>query len=156
LSLTLDGQWRAELALSGSGADFLWRTQGTGAASDTLRNTLGAYAVFSPLLGSATPNQNGSGYTALGLTAGVAGGLGTAAVVRTRTITLYGGDLIVNAAGAFLFFDLQAEIDIVSPILETAQPLKVRHKAIGLQLEFGSSSTSPQLNPVFDPQQGFT
>lgn len=160
LSLSLDDGWRAELALSGSGQDFLWRTRSS-SPSDILRNTLGAYAVFSPLLAPSLLGAGQSDYVDLALSAGAAGALALSGIVKTRSVTLYGGELVIRkpptgAPEAFLFFDLQTEIDVTTPFLATRHPLKVRHKAIGLRLDFGSNGASPSLRPVFDPLQGFT
>ncbi|OFD70026.1 hypothetical protein [Bacillus mycoides] len=46
-------------------------------------------------------------------------------------------------------------LSLAKKLLATRRPLKVRHKAIGLRLDFGSES-SLQLHPVFDLAQGFS
>lgn len=176
LGLTFDNDWRAALTLRASeGRNFLWRTQRSVPNPDVqvLRDTLGAYAVFSPQLASNLPPADSSGYVNLTLAAGAASGLVTDSnwPIVTRSVTLYGGELVIHKnkiAGdshktydAFLFFDLETEFDINMKVgninlLETKRPLKVRHKAIGLRLDFGSNGDAPQLWPIFDPIQGFS
>jgi hypothetical protein len=163
LSLTLDGGWRVALSLSSQGGNaFLWRTgQPGGAADNPLRNALGAYAVFAPLLAPNLPGAGSSGYVDLALGAGSAGGLVAAGLVRAVSVTLFGGELVVreSAAGvleSFLFFDLETELHVTAyPLLKTRRPLKVRHQAIGLRLDFGEDGADPELQPVFDPGRGF-
>jgi hypothetical protein len=170
LSLKLDNGWQASLALSVSGGrHYLWRTQRPAPdpdAHDLPRDTLGAYAVFTPLLMPALPGAGSSGYVDLALGAGAAAGLAASQSVSTQSITLYGGELRVRqpAGGApegFLFFDLETELHVkvhlgATKLLATRRPLKVRHKAIGLRLDFGPGGDTPQLKPVFDPSQGFS
>jgi hypothetical protein len=163
LGLTLDGGWRVALSLSSDGAQaFLWRTgQPGGAGTDPLRNLLGAYAVFAPLLAANLPGAGSSGYVDLALGAGAAGGLVAAGLVRTVSVTLFGGELVVRESApgvldGFLFFDLETELHLTAdPLLESRRPLKVRHKSIGLRLDFGPDGADPELRPVFDPGRGF-
>lgn len=167
MNLKLDKGWQAELSLSSSeGKGYLWRTQATNSnASPLPRNTLGAYAVFSPILVPNLPNPNHSGYVDLALSIGAASGLAASQLISTQSITLYGGELRIHDPDgknpeAFLFFDLETEMNLnvmvgSTKLLATRRPLKVRHKAIGLRLEFESGSPL-QLHPVFDPAQGFS
>ncbi|PEC65014.1 hypothetical protein [Bacillus toyonensis] len=167
MNLNLDGGWQAALSLSSSGGkSYLWRTQATDPnARDFARDTLGAYAVFSPILVSNLPDPKPSGYVDLALGIGAAGGLAASKLISTQSITLYGGELRVHDPNgknpeAFLFFDLETEINLNvmvgnEKLLATRRPLKVRHKAIGLRLDFESGSPL-QLHPVFDPAQGFS
>ncbi len=168
LRLTLDDGWQAALTLSASGGrDYLWRTVNPSPnAANLPRDTLGAYAVFTPLLGPNLPGAGASSYVDLALGAGAAGALAASRWIRTRSITLRGGELVIThpAAGApeaFLFFDLETELQLDAEVggttlLATRRPIKVRHKAIGLRLDFGSDGGAPQLQPVFDPSQGFS
>ena len=168
LSLALDNGWQASLTLSMSGGrTYLWRTQSNDPETrHPPLDTLGAYAVFTPLLLPTLPGAGSSGYVDLTLGAGVAAGLATSGAVHTVSVTLYGGELVVRQPGggepeAFLFFDLETELHFKvkigdTPLLATRRPLKVRHKAIGLRLDFGPNGGSPQLKPVFDPARGFS
>nr|MBA2711975.1 hypothetical protein [Rubrobacteraceae bacterium] len=81
LGLTLDSGWRASLALTAGGQDaYLWRTQRPEPSThDLLRDTLGAYAVFTPLLASNLPV--GDGYLDLALGPGAAAGLAASQAV---------------------------------------------------------------------------
>jgi len=164
LSLLLDGGWRSALAVSPAGdRNYLWRTQNTNGGSP-LRDTLGAYAVFAPLLAPNLPDVGSSGYVDLALGAGAASGLVAAGVVRTQSMTIHGVQLVVHALNdnkyeSFLIFDLETELHVKAEVggtelIATRQPLKVRHKAIGLRLDFGPNGT--ELKPIFDPSQGFS
>ena len=162
LSLSLDGEWRAALALSAPGGGYLWRTQrASPAGSDPLRDTLGAYLVFAPLLAPDLPAAGASGYSELALGAGAAATLTASGLAKTQAVTLYGGELIVKqeadgTAHAFLFFDVETELTVSTfpenaPLLRTRTPIKVRHQAIGIQLDFSNG----QIKPVFDRARGF-
>lgn len=157
LSLTLDGAaWRVSLHLSGAAGGYLWRTSG---AESVPRNTLGAYAAFAPLLAPTLPGAGADGYVGLGALAGMAAGVAT--VVKTDSLTLFGAELIVHDpaspdAKAFLFCDLETELRFdAEPLLFSRRPMKVRHQALGFELEFGGGGANPSLKPVFDPARGF-
>ncbi|MFE7375673.1 hypothetical protein ACFU6E_13400 [Bacillus cereus] len=166
LGLTFDNGWQTALTLKGGGGqDYLWRARRAPSNQDNKAlNTLGAYAVFSPLLIKDLPSAGSSGFINLGITSGAAIVLASSDSVQTQSVTLFGGELVVHEpavgpAEAFLFFDLETELNLDikldgNELLSTQRPLKVRHKAIGLQLEFGHGV--PQINPVFDPAKGFT
>jgi hypothetical protein len=161
LSLVLDNGWQATLALSGTGGrNYLWRTQSAN-GGNVLRDTLGAYAVFGPLLAPNLPDPGSSGYVDLALTAGLAGLITAAKVARTQAVTLYGGQLVVHQpagqpAEGFLFFDLETLLDLDielggNPLIKTRRPIAVRHRSIGLRLDLSANA----IKPVFDPSQGF-
>ena len=169
LGVTLDDGWRVHLSLRAEGGgSFLWRTQRPDAdPKDLSRDTLGAYAVFAPLLAPNLPDAGASGYVDLALVAGAAGGLAASEWVSTRSLTLFGAELTVHrspsGSEAFLFFDIETQLDLTvkmpatdKPLLSTKRPLKVRHRAIGLRLDFGANTDAPTLKPVFDPLQGFS
>lgn len=168
LSLTLNGGWRVALTLAADGGkNYLWRTQRTNPGGvDLPRDTLGAYAVFAPLLVPNLPGAGASGYVDLALGAGAAGALVAAGLVHTMSVTVFGGELIIRqpATGepeGFLFFDVETELHVTAKVagatlLASRRPLKVRHQAIGIRLDFGSNSGSPRLQPVFDPAKGFS
>lgn len=170
LSLMLDGGWKAALTLKANGnRNYLWRTQRpfpNPDAHDLPRDTLGAYAVFSPLLIPNLPGAGSSGYIDLGISAGAAGAIAASQSVSTQSVTLYGGQLVIHQPvgappEAFLFFDLETELHFKMKIgamklLATRRPLKVRQRAIGLRLDFGPGDGPPQFKPVFDPAKGFS
>ena len=162
LSLVLDDGWQVALTLSASGGGgYLWRTRNRVPGAPAFpRDTLGAYAVFAPLLSGSLPDPN-DGYASLGVNTALAGALAGAGWVQTDSITIYGGELRVqqNADGlaSFLFFDLETELNLNLhlgdvELLKTRRPLKVRHQAMGLKLDFEEGSL---IKPVFDPSRGF-
>jgi len=77
LTLALETEWAASLKLRGSGGEgFLWRSQrGQPHVQSLARDTMGAYAVFAPLLAGSLPGAGSSGYVNLALGAGLAAGL---------------------------------------------------------------------------------
>ncbi len=166
LGVTLDQGWRASLTLTADGgAGYLWRTERPdGAARDLPRDTLGAYAVFAPLLAAELPA--GNGYVDLAIEAGAAAGLAASGAVTTTAVTLYGAELVVDESTAgspkgFLLFDLETELELEAELggvtlVSTQRPVKVRHRAIGLRLDFGADGGAPELHPVFDRAKGFT
>ncbi|AIQ11505.1 hypothetical protein [Paenibacillus durus] len=170
LSLMLDGGWKASLSLKANGnRNYLWRTQRpvpNPDEHDLPRDTLGAYAVFSPLLIPNLPGAGSSGYIDLGISAGAASAIAASQSVSTQSVTLYGGQLVIRQPvgappEAFLFFDLETELHFkmkvgAMKLLATRRPLKVRQRAIGLRLDFGPGGAPPQFKPVFDPAQGFS
>lgn len=164
LGLRLDDGWRADLRLEGSGDGALWRTVSSG-GDDPVRDTLGAFAVFAPLLAGAAPAAGPSGFAAIGVAAGMSAAVAGSRWLTTRSLSLLGAELVVRtpAAGApqaFLFFDVEVELQLSADaegleLLRTRVPLKVRQRAIGLRLDFGPDGGAPRLEPVFDPVRGF-
>lgn len=157
--------WRAALELTAAGGGgFLWRSvRGEPHERNLPRDTLGAYAVFTPLLQPALPGAGSSGYADLATSAALAGALAGSAWITTQQVTLHGGQLVAakTALGeteGLLFFDLETEFSIDvhvggASLVKSRNPFRVRQKAIGLRLTFGGGS--PELKPVFDPMQGF-
>lgn len=157
--------WRAALALTAAGGDgFLWRSlRGEPHARNLPRDTLGAYAVFTPLLQPAVPGAGSSGYVDLATSAVLVGALAGSAWITAQQVTLHGGRLVAakTALGeteGLLFFDLETEFSIDvhiggTSLVKSRHPFRVRQKAVGLRLAFGGGS--PDLKPVFDPMQGF-
>lgn len=160
LSLTLPyggNDWTAALRLEGGGPEkLIWRSnRGTAHVKEIRRDTLGAYAVFAPLL-EALPAAGANGYVDLALRGGLAGVIAGAGLVTTQQVTVYSAELVVaNVAGttdAMVFFDIECEANInIQSLLKTRHPIKVRQKAVGFKLDFANG----QLRPVFDPQKGF-
>ncbi|MBC7478365.1 MAG: hypothetical protein H7317_09775, partial [Pseudorhodobacter sp.] len=167
LTLVLLADWTASLKLRGSGGEgFLWRSQrGQPHVQSLARDTMGAYAVFAPLLAGALPGAGSSGYVDLALGAGLAAGLAAPGFVTTERITVLGADLVVRPVdnggreGA-IFFDVEAELNLNAglggvSLIKSRRAIKVRQKAVGLKLGFGPQGGAPVLAPVFDPLQGF-
>ncbi len=163
LRLALNKGWEASLKLKGDQDAFLWRVQPTGGVQASLVNLLGAFAVFTPLFNSQQQPLGDTGLFKLGDLSGAAGGVVGSEFIHTHAVTLYGGELLLKNSGAQQFgvltLDLETELDVAINVgisISTKRPIKVRHKAIGLVLDFGANGGSPELSPVFDPTQGFT
>jgi hypothetical protein len=153
LRLMLDTGWRVGLWIAAAeGQGFLWRTRGTQASLP--RDTLGAFAAFAPLLNSATAGGSGGDIVDLALGTGVAGALAGAGVAHSNSVTLYGGEMVVSqqdaTTQAFLFFDVETEVSVDAQVIATTHPIRVRQKAIGVRLDFGTG-----LHPVFDTGRGY-
>lgn len=167
LALTLDAGWRAALTMrAAAGGGHLWRARRPNPdATNRALDTLGALTVFTPLLAPNPPASAPGGFVELGLAAGAAASLGTSGALTTQSIVLHGAELVVRqpagaAAEAYLFFDLETQVDLKVELggvelLRSRRPLAVRHRAIGLRLEFGPPGGVPQLRPVFDRTRGF-
>ena len=107
------------------------------------------------------PAAGANGYSELTLGAGAAATLTASGLAKTQAVTLYGGELVVKqdangTAHAFLFFDVETELSVSTfpenaPLLRTRTPIKVRHQAIGIALDFSGG----QIKPVFDRARGF-
>jgi hypothetical protein len=168
LALALDSAWRAELSLRpGAGGESLWRVaRPIAGAQDIALETLGALAVFAPLLGPTPPAAAPGDYASLAIAAGAAAVLAATDAVTTESVVLHGANLVVRqpvngTPDAFVFLDVEVELSLDVEVggvtlLGSTRPLKVRHRSIGLRLEFGPSGASPALHPVFDPRQGFS
>ena len=162
LTLTLGTGWHADLTLRPEGeGDWLWRSdRQAGPGPGHTRDVLGAFAAFAPLLAQAPPVAAAGGYAPLAFAGGAAEVLAQSNAVSTKSVVLHGAELAIHDPDgpkpeAFLLFDLETELDLTTGLLNTTRPIKVRHKAIGLRLDFGPTGSSPRLNPVFDPGQGF-
>lgn len=163
---TKQDDWRCSLELTAAGGGaFLWRSvRGEPHMRNLPRDTLGAYAVFTPLLQPALPAAGSSGFVDLGTSVALAGALAGSAWVTSQQITLHGGKFVAarTAEGAtegLLFLDLETELSIDihiagTSLIKSRHPFRVRQQAIGLRLAFGAGAT--ELEPVFDPIQGFS
>ncbi|MCK9383049.1 MAG: hypothetical protein M0Q15_00180 [Nevskia sp.] len=157
--------WRVALELTAAGGGgFLWRSvRGEPHERNLPRDTLGAYAVFTPLLQPAMPAAGSSGYVDLATSVALASALAGSAWVTAQQVTLHGGRLVATKTAAgetegILFFDLETEFSIDvhvggASLVKSRNPFRVRQKAVGLRLAFGGGE--PELKPVFDPMQGF-
>jgi hypothetical protein len=168
LALGLDNGWRTLLKLSASGGrDYLWRSKrGVPHEASLKRDTMGTYAVFSPILAPSLPGAGSSGYVDLALGGVVAGALAGSEWITSQLVTICGAELVVASPAAgppegILFFDVETELNVNAKVgggtslLKTRRALKVRQRAVGLRLDFGPDGGAPQLKPVFDPLQGF-
>lgn len=169
LALALDSGWQASLALTpGGGRAHLWRSKrGVPHEASLARDTLGAYAVFTPLLAPALPAAGSNGFVDLGLGIGAAAGVAASKTITSQLVTIVGAGMVVAANGAgapegVLFFDVETELDLdvhfpgAGSLVKTRRALKVRQKALGLKLDFGPDGGAPALKPVFDTLRGFS
>lgn len=138
---------------------YLWRVQKGDSIPDMLRNTLGAFAVFGPLLdgqsGTREPGQVVGIALATNMVTGFAGN-----ILTTESVTLHSMELLKPAGTAeySLLFDCETELSLQAGIggfsLQSTRPMKVRHKALGVRLDF--AGTQPTFHPVFDSSRGYT
>ncbi len=152
------------LMMTGAGAGQPPATQSIG------RDLLGLYALFFPLLSSASPEKPGTAEVEDLVLAGAAAAL-PAALAATgwftvERVTWYGGEVLVRQhAGQWstaLLLDVETAVSAdvslgglrllsISPDV----PLVARYKAIGVR--FGADATGePIFHPVFDSSKGYT
>lgn len=160
LALPTPGGWAVTLTLSADGGEgVLWRSaRGVPHQTSLARDTLGAYAVFGPLMAPAP--AEGGGFVDLALTAAAAAAIATptpAVTATTQQVTAHGAELSLRSGAggpeAALMFDLETELSLKvlgdPPLIASRRPIRVRHKAMGLRLGAGEPV------PVFDPARGF-
>ncbi len=134
-----------------------------------LLNIIGALLVAAPIIGEVAKDfdsDDGGDWVALGISLAVPVLLGGLSVVKVTKIVLHGGEIVFmqdtpsNAGDTFsrlglaLDYAVAFNIDIVpegTKILRTTQPIKVRYKAIGFELNFKKS----QYRPIFDTSKGY-
>ena len=156
--------------------DGLWQKASDGSLVGI--NILGALAVLSPLLAEVTPPSPTAGeLVPMALATGGVVALGATGVIKTRKLTLHGGQVVVTsglvdpASGdgprkttVSLLLDVETAFTFdVSPLLKVDpdKPLTARYKAVGLRSSWRSD---PQPDgtvqyvplPVFDPSQGYS
>jgi hypothetical protein len=148
VAITRDNGWQTALAL-GRGEEILWQIRRQNAAQQLALNTLGAYVVFAPLF----PNNAAS----------VVSSIVQSLAFSTESIKLLGCELRVESTPAgertVLYFDVETEIQLDFKIkgmqLKSSRPFRVRNKALGVDLNFGSNGSLPVLTPRVDHLQGF-
>ena len=132
------------------------------------RDVLGVFAVMAPLLNHTAPSTASAGDVAeLVIEVAIPFAIAGLGLAHTETITLYGGELIVRERehggdGTLLFdyeTDLWVDIQIggISLIKCTPdKPIKVRYRAVGFRLNFGSDTSNPLYQPMFDSSKGYS
>jgi hypothetical protein len=125
--------------------------------------------VLSPLLQATGSSFDGSvgDVVALTLEAAIPFGLAASGIVSTEAITLWGGELVVrereHGTDGALLFDIEVDLSVDVSINGTSlihctpdRPIRVRYKAVGFRLNFGSDRTNPVFQPMFDSSKGYT
>ena len=135
--------------------------------NDVWRDLLGSIIVFAPLLSEAAQAGSEIGGWKGGLfdvaAVGAAAAIGGFGILHAETITLYGGEGIIkegSAGGEFALF-LDVEVDLYLDVLgllttKPSKPIKVRYKAVGVELLFQKGVSNPGLPVVFDASKGFS
>jgi hypothetical protein len=130
-----------------------------------LKDILGAILIFTPILTAATkaldPADAGQ-WTEIAVDLGVPAAIGALDVIRTTSITLYGGSLqlrenipagkLTNAALTF-DYGVQFGIEIDALKIKSTKPLKVRYQAVGVSLLFGKNFN---FQIVLDTSKGYS
>lgn len=178
LAVTFDqGEWRAALHF-GTGVtpeDGLVTSRRNGSpAANILLDTLGVMVAFAPLLNPGPPDPGhtpqAGDYMSLAVTPAMAAGVLDSGLLQVAAVTLQGGELVTRKLPtggyeAIFLLDLQTDLEVKArlpglpePIVESTpgRPLRVRHQAVGLRLEFGDDPDQPDFQPVFDPGKGYT
>ncbi|MDM7855157.1 hypothetical protein [Cellulomonas alba] len=170
--------WEVDAQFKAIDADKDGLLQKTGDGTATGLNILGALAVLSPLLATATPASPTAGeLVPMALATGGVVALGATGVIKTMKLTLHGGQLVVTsglvdpstgdgprATSISILIDVETSFTFdVSPLLKVdpAKPLTARYKAVGIRSSWRSD---PQPDgtvqyvplPVFDPSQGYS
>lgn len=151
---------------------------GTGA--NRFKNIFGALLMFAPIINAtavstANDSDSAGNWIALGASLAVPIAIGGLNIFRTRSVVLYGGELIIKfsepdssapkSADVGIVLDYGVEFDIVITSLgigadrdvpnPTAPPLKVRYKAIGFNLHYDPVTNGLEYTPVFDASRGY-
>ena len=157
LTLTLGTGWHADLTLDLSGdGDWLWRSKPAGPSPATLGSSLERLRRSRPSSPRPRPWPPPAAMRSWALPAELAEALARSSAVSTRSVVLHGAELAIHdpdspTPEAFLLFDLETELDLTTGLLSTTRPIKVRHKAIGLRLDFGTTGSSPKLTRSSTP-----
>lgn len=168
-------EWRSRLSLGAGTTPEIGlvsaRRNGSEAANRALE-VLGLLATFGPLLSPAAPDPDrtprAGDFVDLALSAALTAGLIQSGLLQVTGFTLHGAKLVTRrtAAGeyeAILMLDLQTDLEIQArigalPLVSSTpgRPLRVRHQALGLRLDFGDDPDDPVFRAVFDPGQGYS
>ena len=134
-----------------------------------LKDTLGAVLIFTPILNAATeaidPASAGD-WTSIAVDLGVPAAIGALGFLHTTEATLFGGELVLREnipsgitstqfTNASLTFDygVSFRIDVNALDIHSSGPMKVRYKAVGLNLHFGDP---PKIDFVLDTSKGYS
>jgi hypothetical protein len=134
-----------------------------------LKDTLGAVLMFTPILNAATeaidPNSAGD-WAAIAVDLGVPAAIGALGFIHTTEATLFGGELVLREnipngisstqfTNAALTFDygVSFRIDVNALDIHSSGNMKVRYKAVGVNLHFGDP---PKVQFVLDTSKGYS
>jgi large repetitive protein len=134
-----------------------------------LKDTLGAVMMFTPILNAATeaidPNSAGD-WAAIAVDLGVPAAIGALGFIHTTEATLFGGELVLREnipngisstqfTNAALTFDygVSFRIDVDALDIHSSGNMKVRYKAVGVNLHFGDP---PKVQFVLDTSKGYS
>lgn len=165
----------AELRAADGDTDGLHRIDNTAADARGV-NILGAVATLSPLLAAVTPpNPRAGELVPLGVGAAAAVAIGGANILRTRSLTLHGAELVITdglvdpADGSgprtttvSLLLDVETRFAFDLAIIRVPddRPVSARYKATGVRSTWHSRPRSDGVVeyvplPVFDPARGY-
>ena len=134
-----------------------------------LKDTFGAVLIFTPILNAATqaldPASAGD-WTSIAVDLAVPAAIGALGFLHTTKVIWYGGELVVRenipngissaqfTNGAVTFdYGVAFRIDVNALGIHSSGPMKVRYKAVGLNLNWGDP---PKLDFVLDTSKGYT
>ena len=149
--------------------DGLWEGRDNKPGIDpTVLNVLGALAVMGPLAAAAAELTPAAGtLVQLGAVA-----LGASDLVRTRVLTLRGGEIVVSdgiiapdgstatdrGTQVSIMLDVEVQFWFDLTIIKVPQdrPVTTRYKAVGIRSQWGTGAGVDYLPiPVFDPNRGY-
>lgn len=134
-----------------------------------LKDTLGAVLIFTPILNAATeaidPPSAGD-WTSIAVDLGVPAAIGALGFLHTTEATLFAGELVLREnipsglsstqfTNTSLTFDygVSFRIDVNALDIHSSGNMKVRYKAVGVNLHFGDP---PKIDFVLDTSKGYS
>ncbi len=125
-------------------------------------NVLGALAALGPVLAAVAPPSPAEGNVVpLALTTGAATGLAIADVLKTKSMILHGGELVIDhgpqGTDYVVLLDLETAIGFDAGVIsvDLSKPITTRYKAIGIKLGDRDGGAF-EARPVFDASKGYT
>ena len=173
LTITHDeatGDYTEDLKIGAAPADLDGLLRMTNAQPfSRLKDTLGAALIFTPILSAATeaidPASAGD-WVSTAVDLGVPAAIGALGFLHTTEATLFGGELVVREnipaglssaqfTNAALTFDYSVSfrIDVNALDIHSSREMKVRYKAVGLNLHHGDP---PKVQFALDTSKGYS